>query len=374
MIFFVFVFAGTRPRQAVNRAAIIAHSFYCGALAFYSFRITIRNMDTLQEKKILVTGATGFIGGRLAYRLATEEGATVTGTGRNLDDSPLLEKAGVTLAYAELLDFPRMRALAAGQDVIFHVAAWLGPRHGGREMAWPLNVFATLNLVRAAAEAGVARFVHTSSIAAYGPPAPGTARLTEATPVDPGQSAIYGRTKAEGEQKALALAQELGLELVVIRPGMVYGPGSYSWSKRMVQLLQNHVPVIFGAGNGLAYQVYIDNLVDGMILAAKTPAAAGEDFHFVDPQVTWHQWFGAYGEMCSCPPHRLPLWLSRLVLIVAERLPLGLSIDRDLLRFYTAGTRYSTEKAERLLGYRPQVGFAEGMARAEAWLRAEGYI
>lgn len=331
-------------------------------------------MNSLRDKEILVTGATGFIGGRLAYRLAVEEEARVTGTGRSIDNVPRLKEAGVKLAYGELLDFPRMRALLEGKKLIFHVAAWLGPRHGGRDMAWPLNVFATLNLVRGAAAAGVSRFIHTSSIAAYGPPPQGTTILTEATPVDPAQAAIYGRTKAEGEQKALALARELGLELVIIRPGMVYGPGSYSWSKRMVQLLKSRVPVIFGKGDGLAYQVFIDNLVDGMIRAAKVSAAAGEDFHFVDPQVTWQQWFGAYGEMCGCPPVQIPLWLSRLLLTVGERLPLGLSIDRDLLKFYTAGTRYSMEKAERLLGYRPEVDFAEGMARAEAWLRAEGQI
>ena len=331
-------------------------------------------MESLQGKKILVTGATGFIGGRLAHRLATQEGAMVTGTGRRIDDAPILEKAGVKLVYGELLDFPRMRTLAEGQDVIFHVAAWLGPRHGGRGMAWPLNVLATLNLVRGAAEAGVSRFVHTSSIAAYGPPEPGTELLTEATQVDPTQRAIYGRTKAEGEQKALALAQELEMELVIVRPGMVYGPGSYSWSKRMVELLQKRVPVIFGQGKGLAYQVYIDNLLDGMVLAAKILAAAGEDFHFVDPQVTWQQWFGRYGEMCHCPPVQIPMWLSRAVVRVAERLPLDLSVDRDLLRFYTAGTRYSMEKAKRLLNYQPQVGFPEGMACAEAWLRAEGHI
>ena len=331
-------------------------------------------MDSLRNKKILVTGATGFIGSRLAYRLAAEEGARVTGTGRRIEDVPSLAEVGVNLAYGDLLDFPGMRTLVEGQEIIFHIAAWLGPRHGGRGMAWPVNVFATVGLVRHAAEAGVSRFVHASSIAAYGPPAPGTKLLTEASPVNPVQAGIYGRTKAEGEQKAVALAQELKLPLVVIRPGMVYGPGSYSWSKRMIQLLQRRVPVIFGQGDGLAYQVYIDNLVDGMILAAKADGAAGEDFHFVDPQVTWQAWFGRYGQMCDCRPVQIPMWLSRIAVRVAERLPLGLSVDRDLLRFYTAGTRYSREKAERLLGYRPRIDFAEGMARTEAWLRAEGYI
>ena len=119
---------------------------------------------SLQGKKILVTGGTGFIGSRLAQRLA-EEGADVTATGRRLDAVPFLEEAGVTLARADLLDFPRMESLVSGKEIVFHVGGWLGNRHGGPEMAWPVNVLATLNLVRQAA-VNAHRFVSISSIAA----------------------------------------------------------------------------------------------------------------------------------------------------------------------------------------------------------------
>lgn len=332
------------------------------------------DISGLEDKKALVTGATGFIGGRLAERLAREAGARVTGTGRDLEKAAALEGLGVRLRRADLLDFRRMRELVEGQEVVFHVAAWLSRRHGNDEMAWPLNVFATLELVRAAATAGVSRLVHVSSIAAYGPPEGPV--MDEGRPVDPAQSAAYGATKAEGEQRALVLAGELGLALSVVRPGMVYGPGSYGWSVRMLRLVQRGVPLIFGKGDGHAHPVYVDNLVDGMMLAATRPEAAGKAFNFVDEPVTWREWFGAYGAMAGREPVALPFWLARLGFVVAAHLPLGLSIrvsDR-LLGYYTSKTVYPTAKAERLLGYGARVGFEEGMRRTEAWLREEGHL
>ena len=105
-------------------------------------------MNKLKGKKVLVTGATGFIGGRLAERLATEEGALVTGTGRNLSKVPFLREAGVQLQSVDLCDEVGMAQVVAGQDVVFHVAAWLGS-HGQREQAEAFNVQATISLLRA---------------------------------------------------------------------------------------------------------------------------------------------------------------------------------------------------------------------------------
>lgn len=326
----------------------------------------------MATRRILVTGATGFIGGRLAERLASEQDGEVTGTGRNLEAASTLGAAGVHLQRAELLDFSAMRALVEHKDVIYHVAAWLGPRHGSEDMAWPVNVYATLQLVQMAAAAGVRRFVHVSSIAAYG--ATGQAEVTEAQPVDPRQTAIYGRTKAEGELQARRLARELGMELAVVRPGMVYGPDSRAWSVRMLRLVQQRAPVIFGKGDGYAYPVYIDNLVDALMLAGSEPGAVDEDFNFVDEPRTWREWFGAYGEIAGRAPVAVPAWVGRAALRAAERLPLGLSVDRDLESYYMAKTVFPTTKANRLLGYEPAVSFEEGMARTGAWLRAAGHV
>jgi len=329
-------------------------------------------MTLLREKRVLVTGATGFIGSRLALRLAQEEGARVTATGRNLDAVPHLKESGVELRRANLLDFATQRRLMANQDVAFHVAAWLGPRHAPPDHAWALNAYATEKLAHIAAAAGVARLVVVSSIAAYGPPQQPV--MDEKQPLAPRQRSVYGRTKAEGELRAMQAARQSGLSLVVARPGIVYGPGSIGWSRRMVRLVQKGVPVIFGAGEGHAHPVFVDNLIDGLLLAASRPAATGRAFNFVDRPVPWREWFTYFGDMGGRAPRAIPMWLARLALLTAERLPLGLSINRGLLRHVTNQSVYPIDNARQHLGYHPRVDLPQGMALTEAWLRRENYL
>lgn len=325
----------------------------------------------LTGKNILVTGATGFIGGRLAQRLA-QDGAIVTGTGRNLAAVPFLREAGVTLQPADITDTTALRQLLAGQDVIFHLAAAMG--RSDEAASRRINVAATADLVRLAAEAGVRRFIHTSSIAVYGPPT--SPLIAEDHPLDLQQAAPYGRTKAEGEQTARKVAAETGLELVVIRPGMVYGPRGPGWTVNMVRLLQRGFPVIMGDGSGHAQPVYVDNLIDGLILAAdpQRTGIAGEAFNFVDRPLPWRDFFGYYGRMSGRKPRRLPLWLARVGLGLYKRVSGRLESTDSLLAYYTSKAVYPIDKAERLLGYRPRLSLDEGMQRTEAWLHEAGYL
>lgn len=326
----------------------------------------------LRNKHILVTGATGFIGGRLAQRLATEEGAVVTGTGRSLAKASFLQASGVQLVQADLMDTEKMARLVMGQDVIFHVAAWMGRRGYAPELAYTLNVTATESLIRQAAAAGVRRFVLVSSITAY--EFPTTRMIGEDTPLDPEQPEVYGRTKAIGEQRATMLASKFNIELAIVRPALVYGPRAHSWTVSMVQLVQKGVPVIFGDGSGTAYPVFIDNLVDGMLLTAVHPAAAGEAFNFSDPAIPMREFFGYYGNMCNRRPRRLPLWAANILLALNKTFKLNLPINKDRLLRLALKIEYPTTKAEKLLGYKMRVPIPEGMQRTEAWLREEGII
>lgn len=325
----------------------------------------------LQNKRVLVTGATGFIGGRLAQRLALEEGAIVTGTGRNLTAVPFLPDAGVTLQAADLRDEAALTTAVAGQDTVFHVAAWLG-RKGQDAAAYDLNVTATERLVRLAAEAGVRRFVLVSSVAAYGWPQ--RRNVDETHPLDTAQPELYGRTKAQGEIAGLALAQSLGLDFTIVRPGMVYGPRSDGWTINMLKLVQSGTPVIFGDGSGHAYPIYIDNLIDGMLLTAVHPAAVGQAFNMCEPSITLKQFFTYYGDMCGKRPRRLPLWAANSVLIINKLFRLQLPINRERIKRYTLYADYPATKAETMLGYQIRVPIDEGMARTETWLRQEGYL
>jgi nucleoside-diphosphate-sugar epimerase len=326
---------------------------------------------SLAGKRVLITGATGFVGAHLAQRLAAN-GALVTGTGRNLEAVSYLRNAGVRLHHASLLDFATMERLLANQDIVFHAAAWLNVRHGSIDQAWAVNVYATQMLVKAAAAAGVNRVVYLSSIMAYGPPRCDV--MSEEKPLGLAQRNVYGRTKAEGEQRALEVAAACGLDLVVIRPGMVYGPGSTGWTVRMVRLVKYGVPVIFGNGTGHAYPVYIDNLVDALLLAATEARAPGQAYNMVDETITWQRWFDSYAAMANVTPRRVPLWFARLAFALAERMPPAIGLSPGLLAYYTAKATYPHHKAIAHLGFRPAISFEEGMRRSEQWLRTEGYL
>ncbi len=328
----------------------------------------------LQGKRVLVTGATGFIGGRLAQRLAVEEGAMVTGTGRNLAKVPFLAEAGVTLQGLDLHNEGALRTAVTNQDLIFHAAAWLG---GGRmkddpDEAMALNVTAVETLIRLAYEAGVRRVVTVSSIAAYG--RPDKLEIDEETPLGTNQADVYGRTKALGDMATREMGAALGQEVVVVRPALVYGPRSAAWTVSLVKLIQSGTPVLFGDGSGFAWPVYIDNLIDGMLLTAVRPGVAGEAFNFCDTAVTWQTFMGYYGQICGRSPRRLPLWTARLLAEANSLFKLGLPLNRERLKFLTRRSVYSTQKAETRLHYRAQVSLAEGMERTAAWLRENGLV
>lgn len=329
------------------------------------------NEHQLEGKKVLVTGATGFIGGRLAQRLATEEGAIVTGLGRNLDAVPFLKQDGVTMRRVDLQDNTAMRDAIAGQDFVFHVAAWMG-RTGREADAYALNVTATEQLIKLAAEAGVQRIILVSSIAAYGWPQ--HLVVQETHPLDLEQWELYGRTKAQGEHNATALAKELGVELTVVRPGMVYGPRSEGWSVGMLKLVKKGTPVIFGDGSGHAYPIFIDNLIDGMLLTAVHPAAVGEAYNMVEPPITLKQFFTYYGEMCGRKPRRLPFWAANSLVVLNKLFNLKLPINRERLKRFKLQADYPATKAQEQLGYQIRVPIDEGMARTEAWLQENGFL
>jgi 2-alkyl-3-oxoalkanoate reductase len=329
--------------------------------------------DVLARKRVLVTGATGFIGGRLAQRLALETETAVTGTGRSLDKVPFLHNTSVNLQRADLLDKEAMAQAIGGQDIIFHVAAQKGNQIDP-EISLRSNVEATDLLLRLAADSGVQRVIYTSSVNVYGPPRPGQTLVKESDPVETDLRDVYGRTKAIAELRARELAAELDVDLVVVRPGMVYGPRAQSWILTLCRYVKKGVPVIFGKGNGLACPVYIDNLIDGMLLAAVTPAARNETYNFCDLPVTWRDYFRYLGQICGRRPRTVPAWIAGPVAVLNEKFQLGLPLTPERLRFYATRAVYDMSKARAQLGWEQRISIEEGMRRSGEWLRQEGLL
>jgi nucleoside-diphosphate-sugar epimerase len=163
-----------------------------------------------------------------------------------------------------------------------------------------VNVEGTRHVLEAAADVGVERFVHISSIAVYGiSPREGT---SETDPYQP-CGLFYCDTKIEAEEVAFKYYKERGLPLVVIRPANVYGPRSSFWTVELMMMIKSGQLELIEGGQGMSNHVYIDNLVDAILLAAGSDAAVGEAFIVSDGAGTdWKEFLGHYARMVGGTP------------------------------------------------------------------------
>jgi nucleoside-diphosphate-sugar epimerase len=218
----------------------------------------------------------------------------------------------------------------------------------------------------------VERLVFTSSIAVYGPH--GDQDVDERTTLKPYRDP-YGDSKIAAEASLREVSSRTGLPVVIVRPGMVYGPGSPGGTKRLAKWAKRgQLPLVDG-GRGTAYPVYIDNLIDLLLLCAVHPAAAGETFNAVDDgPVTLGEFLGAYMTMVPTDRAiRLPGWLVQGLAAVIDPLTPGVRLTYVASQMRGRGVVVNTH-AKRQLGWQPKVSLAEGLQRSEEWLRAQGIL
>ncbi|NWF92687.1 MAG: NAD-dependent epimerase/dehydratase family protein [Syntrophaceae bacterium] len=324
----------------------------------------------------LVTGASGFIGGRLAERLATEEGVRVRAMVRNERKAEPLRKLQLEIVRADLLDLSSLREAVAGCELVFHCAA-LVRETGDKDEFFRTNVKGTENILKASVDAGVKRFVHFSSVAVYGMNPPD--RADETTPFQPCGN-LYCDTKIGAEKAVWAAYQEAGLPVVVIRPANVYGPRSNPWTIRPIKLIRSGQMMLINGGTGLCNCVYIDNLLDATLAAAKHDQSVGQVYLISDGvAMMWKEFFGYYAQMAGRSEIRsVPQWLAKMIALGMEisskftgRPP---KITREAVSYLTRQSYFSIEKARRELGYQPRFSLEQGMKLTEQWLRESGYL
>lgn len=322
-----------------------------------------------------ITGITGFIGGHLAARLLAK-GIHVRGLARRPDDAVWLTELGAEITPGSLLDRASLTRAVTGCDVVLHAAAWTGGPDLRHEQAWETNVTATDWLLEAAGSAGVARFVYFSSVAVYGLNA---APVVDETAATPPVGQLYPDSKIAAEA-LVHQARIRGLATTIIRPACTYGPRGGAWTVGPIQQIKQGSLVLLGRDQGLVNTGYIDNMVDGVLLAIERPEAIGETFNVCDGHaVTYREFYLRYAAMLG--KHRLPTvpaWLARAA-VSAPGKALRRLTGRPLAgpwsyHFRFNPSRFSIDKARRLLGYEPRVDFDEGMRRTEDWLRGEGYL
>ena len=318
--------------------------------------------------RIFITGANGFIGKALTARLR-ELGAEVTGV-------DLVGDPANGIVEGTTSDPDVWKDALDGVDAVVHTAAIVSTV-APIDKAWEVNVLGTRKVLDAAIAAGVSRFVHLSSVAAYGFDFPENVDETYPVRVSGGLSS-YTDTKVNSEQVVLAAHAAGEIECVVVRPCDVYGPGSV-WIREPIALAKAGQMILPNGGKGIFDIVYIDNFVDGMVLVLSSDAAAGQIFNIGDgAPVTCKEYFGRVAGWAGGKTRSVPLSIAAPALNVVGGLQRKIGKPNELgaaaMHLLNRPAGYSIEKARTVLGYEPIVEFDEGMRRCEEWARAEGLI
>ena len=305
---------------------------------------------------ILVTGATGFVGSCLLAKLGQMVDLCVLGAHRV--DQPFADHPSAVVG--DISNDTDWRSAIRGQEVVIHSAARVhvmndtssDPLAEFRQV----NVEGTLNLARQAAAAGVRRFIFISSIKVNGEGTPvGAPYLADAqaAPADP-----YGISKMEAEQGLRSLAAETGMEVVIIRPVLVYGPGVKANFLSMMRWLHKGVPLPFGAIDNRRSLVALDNLVDLIVTCIDHPAAANQTFLVSDGEdLSTTELLRRMGSALGKPARLLPV-PSRLLEVGAAMLG-----KQALAQRLCGSLQVDISKTRELLNWTPPVSVDEALRK-----------
>ncbi len=328
--------------------------------------------------KVLITGATGFIGARLAI-LSREDGHEVIALGQV--NSPVegerrdeLRQHGIEVLDVALDDRASLTQAMAGVEIVFHLAAAQHEANVPDEHFWKVNVEGVRTLLEIAAEHGIRRFVHGSTIGVYGDALDG--EIDETTPLRPDN--IYGVTKAEGEKVVRQFDDRL--ETVIVRISETFGPGDGRLLK-LFRAVDSGKFFMIGTGRNKHQLIYVDDLVRGLWLAATQPAAAGEVLLLAGREVVTTEDMvrgiaAALG--ARMPKLRAPMWPFMAAAVVMETAlrPLGIQppLHRRRMDFFRKSFCFSSTKTTEILGAAPATSFRDGARLTADWYRSHDWI
>jgi nucleoside-diphosphate-sugar epimerase len=388
------------------------------------------SLAALSGRTVLVTGGSGFIGGRLAERLVLEHGVHVRALVRNIAAASRLVRFPVTVVRGDVTSPADLAAAAQGCDLVFHCA--YGTSGSQKHRAW-VNREGTRRVLEAARKARAGRAIFLSTLMVYGQTGDGD--LDETAPRRRFGNA-YSDSKLEAERLALDFSRAGGLPVAVLQPTAVYGPWGGVWTETVLRSLKTGRQILINGGDGMANPVYVDDLVSAMLLAAVKDEAVGEAFLVCGAEaVTWREMFGRFERMLGSERRtvdmteaealaywrqwrrrqpralgeglrilkgnqeirervqntREVLWLREMASSVlpeswqqkikarmadggrrpappSAELPVH-PLPPKMIGFFRARTRVRIDKARRLLGYEPAFDFATGMDLTERWAR-----
>jgi len=323
---------------------------------------------------LLVTGATGFTGGKLARHLSSQ-GHRVRTLARPSPRADALQEAGIEVVEGNIADKADVDKAVDGVEQVYHIAACYRTAGHPDDYYRQVNVGGTEHVLAAARRAGCERLVHCSTVGVHGsvPVTP----ADENAPFSPGD--IYQVTKLEGEKKARA-AQEDGQPVAIFRPAPIYGPGDLRLLK-LFRTVKNGTFRMFGAGTVNYHLVYIDDLVRGIELCGTQAAALGGCFILCGPRYTpLNELVRRVAEAVGVDPPRgrLPLKPLMAAAVVCENMCRPFGIDPPLHKrraeFFIKNRAFTCAKAQREIGCEPQ-GEREDVAKRTAqWYKEAGHL
>jgi nucleoside-diphosphate-sugar epimerase len=315
---------------------------------------------------VLVTGATGMVGSAVARR-AVENGYHVQAMVRRGSDRRALDGVPVQFVEGDLAEPESLPPALADAEVVVHTAAHVGD-WGPAEKYRAINVIGLEHLVHAAARSGkLKRWVQISSLGVY--PARHHYGTDESVAPSPTGLDGYTRTKAEAEGLLNHHIKEHKFPAVILRPGLIYGPGDRHALPRFIERIQTGKMKFLGKGDRVLNNTYVGNLVDAVMLAMENPDVVGETFNIRDERlVTREEFVNTIADYLGKPhPRHVPEWLARTLVKPIEGIARARGAEKPPLltaaqiKFMTLNLDYSIGKAKRVLGYRPAVDFREGL-------------
>jgi nucleoside-diphosphate-sugar epimerase len=327
----------------------------------------------------LVTGATGFIGGRVAQRLAAD-GYRVRCLVRSSSNTELLDRLPVEIAVGDLTSSTSVARAADGCRYVIHCGALVSDWGTAKEIA-RTNVEGTRNIMAASANSSVERVIHFSTTDVYG--YPGHSAVDE-THVPTRFRNWYAQTKLAAETEVRRVEGMSALEAVILRPATVYGPGSIDVVGEIARAMRNHSMLLVDRGRAIAGLCYVENLVDAAVLALHSEEAPGQAFNVTDGlDVTWREFMDGLADGLGYARVRLslPFWLASALgysleqsyraLRKATRVELPPLLSRQAVQVLGCHQDFSNRKAREILGWEPRVDYAAGLAATVDWLQAE---
>ncbi len=321
----------------------------------------------------LVTGASGFLGGRVA-QLLHQQGEQVILLARPTSSLDHLSGIPYTLVRGELSDRAALREALQHATRIFHCAAcstdWASQR-----TYLAANVTGTAHLLATAQRAPrLERFVHVSTTDIYGYPEQPCSEDHPSVDAD----LPYNQTKSRGEALVWTAHHERGLPITILRPATIFGPRGKDFTQEIASMLRQRLMLLVDSGRSPGGFTYVDNVANAMIAASTSPATVGQAYNLADGTgATWKQYLTLFARILGTRPPWLDLSFAKAMsLASALEAPHRLFhlrgrplLTRHAVLLLARNQEFPIEKARQAFGFHPAISLEEGLERSVAWLR-----